>query len=182
MLEYIVYINKYSRKFIDICFEKLMKNTVSFKYIVYTESFFSKWYIPLNSSLKNTNFNLHENGIFNNSRDIWQNMFHTPKLWSFSDLQHRRSLIKKKHGSNIFLKSTFTLNFIKIGESNFGMFPCESITVSLKWLANTYSCGQIPVVGHPLSSICFKQKYRKTCWEESIALFFVILDHGCNVE
>ena len=68
MFEYIVVVNKYLRKFINIYLEKLTKNILFWK-----RFFFS------NSLLKNF-INLHRNGVFNNFRDIWQNTSCTPNF------------------------------------------------------------------------------------------------------
>ena len=63
---------------------------------------------------------LHENCIFNNFRDIWRNMFHASNSegsfhpFNIDDFQKKKK--KRKHGSNIFLKTTLTLNFIKIND------------------------------------------------------------------
>ena len=68
-------------------------------------------------------------------------MFLTPNFeGSFHPLNiddRRFKKRKKKYGSNIFLKTTFMLNFIKIGDSHFGML--EESTSLLKVLAKPYT-------------------------------------------
>ena len=55
-------------------------------------------------------------------------MFHTPNFEGSFTPSTSTIADKKKYGSNIFSKTTFMPNFIKIGDSELGMFPCESET------------------------------------------------------
>ena len=106
-------------------FEKIYRNLL--ENMVFFEDSFAKWCTSLNSSLENTDsINLHKYGIFTIISEIFEKICYAVSTLRIAFTLSTSTIAdKKKYGSNIFLKSTFMTNFVKIGDSHYSHYSLK---------------------------------------------------------
>ena len=129
-----IFIKKYSRKFVNIYLEKLIKNRVFYIYCL-NKTFFCKTAYTIIFVVKKHKFHQFTQ-IDITISSIISEIFNTicftpPTLRVVFTPSTSTTADKKKYASNIFSKTTIMPNFIKISDSDFDMFPCKFTTLRI---------------------------------------------------
>ena len=144
MFEYIVFIKEYSRKFVNIYLKKLIKNRVFYIYCL-NKRLFCKTVYTITFVVKKTQISsVYTKTISSIISEIFNKICFTPPTLRVVFTPSTSTIAdKKKYGSNIFSKTTIMPNFIKIGDSDFDMFPCKSKAIVACCLFRTYVTANI---------------------------------------